>query len=294
MLSIRSLGKRYPGGTVGLVDFSLEVGEGVLGLLGGNGAGKTTLMSMLATVTKPTSGTFLWEGKDVVARPARPAPPARLPAAGFRRLREAYRPRVPPVPRPPQGTLGRGPGSPREGAPRADQPARRRRPAARRIFGRHAPARRHRAGPARRSEARHRGRADGGPGSGGARALPQPALRDRAWARRHPLDAHRLGRRSRRLAHRRHPGGATRAACDPGGAPAEGGRPRLHRRRPLRAPGRGAEDGPCLQPHPPRRRRARAVRRQRRDPSGRHGDRAGPRGRVPAFERRDGRGAAAA
>ena len=63
MLSIRSLGKRYPGGTVGLSDFSLEVGEGVLGLLGPNGAGKSTLMAILATVTRPTSGTFFWEGK---------------------------------------------------------------------------------------------------------------------------------------------------------------------------------------------------------------------------------------
>ena len=28
MLEIRSLGKRYPGGTVGLADFSLEIGRG--------------------------------------------------------------------------------------------------------------------------------------------------------------------------------------------------------------------------------------------------------------------------
>ena len=69
MLSIQSLGKRYPGGTVGLADFSLEVREGVLGLLGPNGAGKTTLMSILATVTKPSSGTFLWSGRDAVADP---------------------------------------------------------------------------------------------------------------------------------------------------------------------------------------------------------------------------------
>jgi len=69
MLSIRSLGKRYPGGTVGLSDFSLEAGEGVLGLLGPNGAGKSTLMAILATVTRPTSGTFFWEGKDAVADP---------------------------------------------------------------------------------------------------------------------------------------------------------------------------------------------------------------------------------
>jgi ABC-2 type transport system ATP-binding protein len=69
MLEIRSLGKRYRGGTVGLDDFSLTVSEGVLGLLGSNGAGKTTLMSILATVTRPTSGTFLWQGTDAVADP---------------------------------------------------------------------------------------------------------------------------------------------------------------------------------------------------------------------------------
>ena len=56
MLQIRSLGKRYPGGTVGLEDFSLDVDEGVLGLLGPNGAGKTTLMTILATVTRPDVG----------------------------------------------------------------------------------------------------------------------------------------------------------------------------------------------------------------------------------------------
>jgi ABC-2 type transport system ATP-binding protein len=69
MLSIRSLGKRYPDGAVGLSDFSLDIGEGVLGLLGPNGAGKTTLMSILATVTRPSSGAFLWKGRDAVREP---------------------------------------------------------------------------------------------------------------------------------------------------------------------------------------------------------------------------------
>jgi len=69
MLTIQGLGKRYPGGTVGLSDVTLTAGEGVLGLLGPNGAGKTSLLSILATVTKPTSGTFLWQGRDAVADP---------------------------------------------------------------------------------------------------------------------------------------------------------------------------------------------------------------------------------
>ena len=69
MLEIKGLSKRYPSGTVALSDFSLSVGEGVLGLLGPNGAGKSTLMSILATVTRPTAGTFTWEGADGVAQP---------------------------------------------------------------------------------------------------------------------------------------------------------------------------------------------------------------------------------
>ena len=69
MLEIRGLTKRYTRRAAALDDVSLVVGEGVLGLLGANGAGKTTLMSMLATVTRPSSGTFLWEGLDGVRDP---------------------------------------------------------------------------------------------------------------------------------------------------------------------------------------------------------------------------------
>ncbi len=70
MLEIQSLTKHYPHVSApALSDFSLSVGEGVLGLLGPNGAGKTTLLSILATVMRPTSGTFRWEGKDGVRDP---------------------------------------------------------------------------------------------------------------------------------------------------------------------------------------------------------------------------------
>ena len=69
MLEIRALSKRYPNGHLALDVFSLSVGEGVLGLLGPNGAGKTTLMSLLATVARPSAGTFLWQGQDGVRDP---------------------------------------------------------------------------------------------------------------------------------------------------------------------------------------------------------------------------------
>jgi len=71
MLDIQALGKVYPDGTVALADVSLRVGEGVLGLLGPNGAGKSTLMAILATLTRPTSGTFLWDGHDGLREPLR-------------------------------------------------------------------------------------------------------------------------------------------------------------------------------------------------------------------------------
>ncbi len=69
MLEIEGLGKRYPNGTEALSDVSLAMDEGVLGLLGPNGAGKTTLMSILATVTRPTAGTFRFAGEDALRRP---------------------------------------------------------------------------------------------------------------------------------------------------------------------------------------------------------------------------------
>lgn len=68
-LSITNLGKQYRRDFWGLKDFSLEIKSGILGLLGPNGAGKSTFMRMLATITKPTEGTILWNGTDVVKSP---------------------------------------------------------------------------------------------------------------------------------------------------------------------------------------------------------------------------------
>lgn len=69
MLELRNVVKTF-GKDVRAVDgVTLSLDRGVVGLIGHNGAGKTTLMQMIATLTRPSSGTILFDGADIVARP---------------------------------------------------------------------------------------------------------------------------------------------------------------------------------------------------------------------------------
>jgi ABC-2 type transport system ATP-binding protein len=69
VIEVKNLTKKY--GSITAVDgISFSVGHGeIFGLLGPNGAGKSTTISMLCTITKPTSGTALIDGKDVCRHP---------------------------------------------------------------------------------------------------------------------------------------------------------------------------------------------------------------------------------
>ncbi len=68
VIETQNLSKAYKG-VQALKDFNLKLTPGILGLLGPNGAGKSTLMRMLATITSPSEGTILWNGRDVVKDP---------------------------------------------------------------------------------------------------------------------------------------------------------------------------------------------------------------------------------
>ena len=63
-LIARNLSKRYRD-KMAVDGVSLQLAEGINGLLGANGAGKTTLMRMLCGILKPTSGNITLDGVDV-------------------------------------------------------------------------------------------------------------------------------------------------------------------------------------------------------------------------------------
>jgi len=70
MLELKSVRAGY-GGFQALFDVSLEVGHGeAVGVIGPNGAGKTTLMRVISGLIRPTSGSIVMEGVDLVATPS--------------------------------------------------------------------------------------------------------------------------------------------------------------------------------------------------------------------------------
>ena len=68
-LEVKNLKKVF-GGLVAVGDVSFDVKRGeIFGVIGPNGAGKTTLFSMLGGFARPTSGTILFDGREIQALP---------------------------------------------------------------------------------------------------------------------------------------------------------------------------------------------------------------------------------
>jgi len=65
LLTAQNIAKQF-GGLKALQDVSFEIDQGqIFGLIGPNGAGKTTLFNCLTGVYKPTSGKFVFDGKNI-------------------------------------------------------------------------------------------------------------------------------------------------------------------------------------------------------------------------------------
>lgn len=72
-ISIQQLGKDFRSKPAALADLTLDLPQGMIGLLGSNGAGKTTLMRILCGIIQPTSGRILIDGQDLAEANARRA-----------------------------------------------------------------------------------------------------------------------------------------------------------------------------------------------------------------------------
>ena len=68
-LKIRNLTKTYSNGTKALSGVSLDITNGMFGLLGANGAGKSSLMRTIASLQEPSSGSILFNEVDIVQNP---------------------------------------------------------------------------------------------------------------------------------------------------------------------------------------------------------------------------------
>lgn len=64
MLTVSDVTKNY-GKMTAIEHISLDLDNGLYGLLAPNGAGKTTLIKMITTLLFPTSGEILWEGVEI-------------------------------------------------------------------------------------------------------------------------------------------------------------------------------------------------------------------------------------
>lgn len=70
MIEASELTKTYKGGVTALDSVSFTVDKRIVSFIGRNGAGKTTLLRILSTQLKPTSGSAVLDGIDIIKDPA--------------------------------------------------------------------------------------------------------------------------------------------------------------------------------------------------------------------------------
>ncbi|MEE9363547.1 MAG: ABC transporter ATP-binding protein [Cellulophaga sp.] len=68
-LQIQNVSKTYPNGVKALQNVSLEITNGMFGLLGANGAGKSSLMKTIASLQEPSEGGIFFNGINIIEHP---------------------------------------------------------------------------------------------------------------------------------------------------------------------------------------------------------------------------------
>ena len=68
-LCISNLSKTYSNGTKAIDNVSLQINNGMFGLLGANGAGKSSLMRTVATLQTPSQGSISFNNVDILNNP---------------------------------------------------------------------------------------------------------------------------------------------------------------------------------------------------------------------------------
>jgi len=66
IVTLRGVGREYPGGVIALRDVDLDIGHGELvAIVGPSGSGKSTLLHIIGTLARPSAGSVTVDGFDV-------------------------------------------------------------------------------------------------------------------------------------------------------------------------------------------------------------------------------------
>ncbi len=84
IVTLRGVGREYPGGVVALRDVDLDIDRGeMVAIIGPSGSGKSTMLNVMGTLDRPTSGEVVIDGFEVAGLSDRELSALRVRRIGF-------------------------------------------------------------------------------------------------------------------------------------------------------------------------------------------------------------------